>query len=126
MNDPSQSDLREAKIVLAVDDDVIILMNTGALLEELGHEVIEANSGTEALEQLQSRSDIDVLITDQQMPGMTGSELIIAARAISPDLAIILATGYGETPQDADPVIFRLTKPYGLADLEKAVAEASA
>lgn len=112
----------QAKVVLAVDDDVIILMNTGALLEELGHEVIEASSGAEALQKLQVRSDIGMLITDHLMPGMTGNELIEAARKIRPNLSIILATGYGET-LDSDPDTKTLVKPYGLADLERIIAE---
>jgi CheY-like chemotaxis protein len=107
--------------ILIVDDDAIILMNTSALLEDLGHDVIEANSGEEALELLKSGTEIDMLITDQAMPGMTGSELIAAVQADRPDLPIILATGYGETPLDAGRALHRLGKPFGQKELERAV-----
>lgn len=107
--------------ILVVDDDAIILMNTSALLEDLGHDVIEANSGEEALELLKSGTMIDMLITDQAMPGMTGSELIAAVKAHRPHLPIILATGYGETPLDAGRALHRLGKPFGQKELERAV-----
>lgn len=112
--------------ILIVDDDAIILMNTAALLEDLGHRVLEASSGAEALALLGAHRDIDILITDQAMPGMTGSELIAAARAERPHLPIILATGYGETPSDVGPALQRLGKPFGQKELENAVAKAIA
>lgn len=112
--------------ILVVDDDAIILMNTAALLEDLGHRVLEASSGAEALALLDAHRDIDILITDQAMPGMTGSELIAAARAERPHLPIILATGYGETPSDVGPALQRLGKPFGQKELENAVAKAIA
>jgi len=101
-------------------------MNTAALLEDLGHRVIEAGSGEEALELLRAHPDIAILITDQAMPGMTGSELIAAARALRPALPVILATGYGETPADVTQGLQRLGKPFGQKDLERAVAQAAA
>lgn len=115
-----------SRTILAVDDDPIILMNTAALLEDLGHRVFEANSGQEALDRLAAGPEIDLLITDQSMPGMSGSELILAARILKPDLPVILATGY-DGPADADaPGVTRLGKPFNFAELEAAVARADA
>lgn len=116
---------QSAKVILAVDDDPIILMNTAALLEDMGHEVIEAGSGEEALKALKERADIDIMITDQAMPGMTGSELIRSAREARPDLPVILATGYDEGSQGVGTGIRRLGKPYSAAELEDAVAAAA-
>ena len=70
---------------------------------------------------LKSGTIIDMLITDQVMPGMTGSELIAAVQADRPDLPIILATGYGETPLDAGRNLHRLGKPFSQKDFERAV-----
>lgn len=109
--------------VLAVDDDPLVLMNTAALLEDLGHMVIEAESGAQALEILHEREDIALLITDQAMPAMTGSQLIAAARELRPDMPVILATGYGETPADSAARVIRLNKPFTQADLSRAVSE---
>ncbi|AJA09194.1 sensor/response regulator hybrid [Sphingopyxis fribergensis] len=118
---PDERGAGEAEVILIVDDDALILMNSAALIEDLGHVVIEANSGEEALEQLASRRDISMMITDQAMPQMTGSELIAHARSQRPDLPIILATGYGETPSDIGPAVLRLGKPFGQSDLRKAI-----
>nr|WP_302053921.1 PAS domain S-box protein [Sphingomonas tagetis] len=111
-------------LILAVDDDPLVLMNTAALLEDLGHTVIEAESGVQALAQLDERPEIGMLITDQAMPGMTGSQLIEAVRERRPGLPIILATGYGETPADDAARVLRLNKPFNQAALQRAVAEA--
>jgi PAS domain S-box-containing protein len=121
---PSGMDERSLTI-LVVDDDAIILMNTAALLEDLGHRVYEACSGTEALALFRTRPDIDLLITDQAMPAMTGSELIAAVRAERPDLPIILATGYGEAPTDAKLAIHRLGKPFGQTELQRTITAAT-
>lgn len=113
-----------ARTILAVDDDPIILMNTAALLEDLGHAVFEAGSGQEALECLERRPEIDLLITDHAMPGMTGSELIDAARSLRPDISIILATGFAAEAITRARGLTRLNKPYSFAELEAAVGRA--
>ncbi len=113
-----------ARTILAVDDDPIILMNTAALLEDLGHQVFEAGSGQEALYQLSCRPEIDLLITDHAMPGMTGSELIDAARALRPELSVILATGFSGDDVVRARGLTRLNKPYSFAELEAAVGRA--
>lgn len=110
--------------VLAVDDDVLILMNTSALLEDLGHSVLQASSGTEALALLKKYPDIDLLITDQAMPNMTGTQLIHHVSELRPDLPIILATGYGEVPEGFEKSVIKLGKPFAQSLLMQAVAEA--
>jgi hypothetical protein len=60
--------------ILAVDDDDLVLMNTTAMLEDLGHVVLEAHSGAQALQILRMEA-IDLLVTDQDMPNMTGLQL---------------------------------------------------
>lgn len=111
-------------VVLVVDDDPLVLMNTADLLTDLGHRVIEVESGDAALDYMGAREDIALLITDQAMPGMTGTELIARVREQRPELPIILATGYGETPAEATSPLLRLNKPFTQADLERAVADA--
>jgi CheY-like chemotaxis protein len=111
--------------VLAVDDDALVLMNTAALLEDLGHKVIEASSGREALSVLEN-TEIDLLITDHAMPQMTGAQLIAVVGERWPALPVILATGYADLPAGAKAGVLRLSKPFWQADLEKAVAGAMA
>jgi PleD family two-component response regulator len=58
-----------ALAVLAVDDDALVLMNTVAMLEDLGHAVFEAYSGKEALEILRREESVELVITDQPCRG---------------------------------------------------------
>jgi CheY-like chemotaxis protein len=103
--------------VLIVEDDVLVSMGTATMLEDLGHKPIEVYSGREALACLNSRSDIDLVITDQGMPGMSGLELAKSIRAIWPKLPIILATGYSELPNSDNLDLPRLAKPFPQEDL---------
>ncbi|MGZ5871266.1 MAG: PAS domain S-box protein [Bradyrhizobium sp.] len=112
--------------ILTVDDDPLVALNTSALLEELGHTVYSASSGTRALEILRREESIDLLITDQAMPGMTGSELVSKIRAEKPEFPVILATGYAELPAGESEGIPRLAKPFRQQDLADAIAEAVA
>jgi CheY-like chemotaxis protein len=62
--------------VLVVDDEWLILDFTRAILEDMGCEVVIASAATEALQRIRTDDRIDLLITDIQMPGMSGAELI--------------------------------------------------
>jgi CheY-like chemotaxis protein len=127
--EPVSSDERPAQgmlKVLAVDDDALVLMNTVDLLEDLGHKVIEAYSGSDALELLRAHPDIDLLITDQAMPGMTGAQLVQQVTLERPELPIILATGYGELPPGFKPSVIKLSKPFTQDFLEAAMLRALA
>jgi PAS domain S-box-containing protein len=108
--------------VLAVDDDSLVLANIAAMLEDLGHKVIAVGSGARAIEEIDSIPAIDVVITDQAMPVMTGTQLIEVLRARRPALPIILATGYAELSQGVSASIGRLSKPF----TQRALAEALA
>jgi CheY-like chemotaxis protein len=98
-------------------------MGTTAMLEELGHTVIEAASGRQALDILRREQTVDLVITDQAMPQMTGIQLAGAIRVEWPDLPIILATGYAELPPGTDPDIPKLTKPFQEHDLAGIIAD---
>jgi PAS domain S-box-containing protein len=109
-------------LILAVDDDPLVLMNTTAMLEDLGHTVHEAASGKEALEVFRCERDIDVVITDQAMPHMTGTQLADTIRAEHRDLPIILATGFAELPEIAGADLLKLDKPFSQDELAQAIA----
>jgi PAS domain S-box-containing protein len=99
--------------ILVVDDDPLIAMSTVDMLEDLGHQVIEARSGPAALAILRNGNKVDLMITDYSMPKMTGMQLAAAARALRPELPILLATGYAELPPGgSDLELPRLAKPY--------------
>ncbi|HEV7357959.1 MAG TPA: PAS domain S-box protein [Steroidobacteraceae bacterium] len=112
--------------ILAVDDDSLVLGNVTAMLEDLGHRVIAVGSGAKAIEAIEASPEVDLLLTDQAMPAMTGIQLIEAVRARRPQLPAILATGYAELPQGVAASIGRLSKPFMQRALADALASASA
>jgi CheY-like chemotaxis protein len=95
-----------------------------AMLDDIGHRVFEAASARKALCILRREKDIDLVITDQAMPRMTGIELIAAINSEWPDLPTILATGYAELPPETNPLQPRLAKPFRQHDLVQAVEQA--
>jgi CheY-like chemotaxis protein len=104
--------------ILLIDDDALVRMGTVDMLEDLGHVVTEAGSAAEALTILQAgRTSVDVVITDQAMPGMRGTELAGELAQKYPALPVILATGYAELPNGDDPGLPRLSKPFRQEDL---------
>jgi len=107
--------------ILIVDDDVLIAMSTVDMLVDLGHEVIEVNSGASALEVLRSVGDVDLMITDFSMPGMNGAQLAVEARRLKPAMPILLATGYAEMPAGASLDLPRLGKPYSQSQLAREI-----
>lgn len=103
-------DIARARI-LFVDDDVLIAGSTVALLEDLGHEVVEVHSAQEALRLLEGGLPTDLLITDHAMPGMTGVELAREVRRRRPQLPILLATGFAEFEGNKVSDVVRLASP---------------
>ncbi|WP_244639256.1 response regulator [Aureimonas endophytica] len=95
-----------------VDDDALVAMSLVSLLEDLGHHVVEATSGRQALGHLEDGAAIDLVITDQSMPGMTGTDLARQIAAIRPGLPVMLATGYRDVPDGSDLNLPQLSKPY--------------
>ena len=108
--------------VLAVDDDALVLASTVALLEALGHTALGAASAEEAMVTLRQRPDIEVLLTDQAMPKMTGTELLQHARVERPGLAMILTTGYSDLKTGVPEAVLKLSKPFEIGALEDALA----
>jgi PAS domain S-box-containing protein len=113
---------QRSRTILAVDDDALVLMNTVAMLEDLGHSVFEAYSGKEALEIMRQEESIDLVITDQAMPQMSGTQLAKIIRQEWPNVSIVLATGYSDRVPGEDIDLPRLTKPYLEGDLAAAIA----
>jgi len=110
------------RAILVVDDESVILMNTAAMLEELGHDTLQASSAEQALALLRAGRTVDLVLTDHAMPRMTGLQLAKEIRATWPAIPIILASGYAELPGETGNYAVRLDKPFGPDDLARAVS----
>ncbi len=110
-----------SQVVLVVDDDPLVLENTAAMLEDLGHRVIEARSGREALDLMRRARTLDLVLTDHAMPEMTGLQLAARLSAERPGLRLILATGYADLGPDEAAGLPRLAKPYDQAALARMI-----
>lgn len=108
--------------VLVVDDDSLVLTSTCLLLEDLGHRVLSAVSGAQALEVFDHEKAIDLVITDMAMPHMNGAQLAQTIRSIRPNLPIILATGYAERLEGFALQLPRLSKPFTQLNLIEIIA----
>jgi two-component system cell cycle sensor histidine kinase/response regulator CckA len=92
--EPKQKD---KKVVLLVDDEDMIVNVTGQMLERLGYEVVAETNSLDALEQFQEKPDeFDLVITDQVMPNMTGTELAEKIFTIRQNMPVILFSGFPE------------------------------
>jgi CheY-like chemotaxis protein len=121
---PAPSKNVSSLAALVVDDDPLVLTNMAAMLDDLGHTVFEASSAREALAILRRESAIQLVLTDQAMPQMTGLQLIDEIKIGWPNLPVILATGFAELPPSIDPLQITLAKPFLQYDLAQAVKAA--
>ena len=102
--------------ILLVEDEGDIRENTRDMLEYLGHRVIAVATAEDAMQSLSV--DIDLLVTDVQLPGIQGSDLAQLARAQFPHIKVLLASGYGGV---AVAGAGTLPKPYTLEGLRAAL-----
>ncbi len=109
--------------VLIVDDDSLVLTSTRLLIEDLGHQVLCASSGAQALELYERNQDFDLVITDMAMPQMDGAQLAKLLRDRQPTLPIILATGYAERLEGFATQLPRLIKPFKQIDLVQVIGQ---
>jgi PAS domain S-box-containing protein len=108
--------------ILLVDDDAEVRAVTSAYLTEMGHRVIEAPNGASALDILRTDRQIDLLVADFAMPGMTGFDLAVKAREHREGIGILLVTGYADPGKMAQGFPL-LHKPFGREDLAAKVNE---
>ena len=122
-DDPARVEAMAPVTILLVDDDPLIALVTAGMLTDLGHDVIETQSGAEAVAVLRGEQPVDLMITDFEMPEMTGLQLARVARRLRPGLPILLITGYAELPGGRTTGLPRLAKPYGGSELAAEIAK---
>ncbi|HEX4272749.1 MAG TPA: response regulator, partial [Rhizomicrobium sp.] len=107
--------------VLVVEDIALIRMTTVDMIEQIGFAAVEAADGAAALSILQTDPDIEILLTDLGLPGMSGRQLVEEALRLKPSLKVIIASGYSTEPEQWTGVAVHLVKPFDLAQLRKAL-----
>ena len=120
----SRSSVGAKATILVVDDEEIIRALFKETLEELGHTVIVAETGSEGLE-LVKQQDFDLVFLDLKMPGMDGAELFHQIKTIKPGLPVTIITGYPESEIMARALAHGpfgvMNKPFGEQDIVAAV-----
>ena len=119
---------KKQRSLLLVDDEANILAALKRLLRRDGYNILSANSGQEGLALL-AQHDVDVIVSDQRMPGMTGVEFLRTAKGSHPNTVRIVLSGYTELQSVTDAVnegsIYKfLTKPWDDQLLREHIAEA--
>jgi two-component system NtrC family response regulator len=113
--------------ILVVDDEKNYLVVLEALLGPEGYEMLTAENATDALKVVRE-SDIDLIITDMKMPGMSGMELLEECKKIKPDLPVIMMTAYGTIEMAVEAMKKRafdyITKPFQNEQLKLTIKKA--
>ena len=122
----SESTARDKQVILLVDDEEMMVDVTTQILERLGYAVVPKTSSIEALEAFQEEPDkFDLVITDQVMPNMTGTELAGKIISIKPDIPVILCSGFPEKvcPEQIESIGIKefIVKPIGRQEIAATV-----
>ena len=117
--------------VLIVDDEEIVLHIASRMVRALGFRAITANDGRSAIERIRERGDeVGLVLLDQNMPGMCGSEVCAALHGLRPGLPIVLFSGCGQEELAKHVQQGRyagyLLKPFDVNTLRDVMAEALA
>ncbi|MFZ5797247.1 MAG: sigma-54-dependent transcriptional regulator, partial [Thermodesulfobacteriota bacterium] len=115
--------------ILIVDDEQSMREFLRILLEKDGHTVQAAASGSAAIDLVEDH-DLDLVITDIRMPGISGLELLAEVKKRKPDLPVIMITAYA-SPDDAvramkDGAFDYITKPFKIEEIKRVIRSATA
>ena len=122
--EPRRKSSRKLRILL-VDDHAEVRNTTAAVLEDLGHSVVEAANGADAMKVLNDGDcGYDVMISDYAMPHLSGTEFLRAARKLCPEVPGLIITGYAEADaiSDRPQGVEILLKPFTANKLEAVLA----
>ena len=117
---------RGTEHILMVDDEQIILDSGKKLLESLGYKVTTVNNPEEAIELFKKHhKEFDLLLSDQAMPKMSGSQLVENILAIDPEFPVIIMTGYSrqleELKKQGSKIKMFIKKPMELATIGESI-----
>ncbi|HEY3399102.1 MAG TPA: ATP-binding protein [Geothrix sp.] len=114
--------------ILLVDDEEMIRESSSALFRHVGHRVEVAASGHEGLDRLKAGLAVDLVVLDQNMPGMTGVETLQEIRTWRPDLPVILSSGRVDRAVEGAlssyPRVWLLMKPFDFTEMQAVIRRA--
>jgi CheY-like chemotaxis protein len=115
-----EAEAHGAGTVLLVDDEELVRASTGGMLGDLGYRVVEAESGEAALALVAQGLKPDLLVTDQLMPGLSGTDLAVRLRETMGELPVLVVSGYADL-ESLSPSFPHLSKPFRQAELAAAL-----
>jgi two-component system response regulator FlrC len=119
--------LHPSQKILIVDDEQDIRNGLQQSLNQMGFEVIAAESGERALYEMNRSSDIGFVLTDYRMPGLDGFDVLKEAKKLAPNMPVVIMTGHGSVNHAVDAMHKGaddyLCKPFRLEELEKIIVK---
>lgn len=128
-NKPAEVTMGEGKgTILLIDDEDMIREVVSGLLESLGYRILKADSGAEAVKIYQTnQNNIDLVILDMIMPGISGSETFDLLKVINPAVKVILSSGYSQNDMAASILergcLAFIQKPFSIKDISAKIQE---
>jgi signal transduction histidine kinase/ActR/RegA family two-component response regulator len=123
--DGGEAEPHGAGTVLLVDDEELVRASTAGMLADLGYRVVEAESGEAAIALLDRGLRPDLLVTDQLMPGLSGTDLAVRLRERFAGLPVLIVSGYADL-ESLSPAFPHLSKPFRQAELAAALDKVTA
>ena len=119
--------MAEAPTLLVADDDPAVRESLERMLKREGYRVVVASDGQAGLERLKG-GGVDLVLADLKMPGLSGLELLRAAKTVAPDVDVIMLTAFGTVEEAVqamkDGAYDFLTKPFQRAQLIRLIRKA--
>jgi CheY-like chemotaxis protein/two-component sensor histidine kinase len=124
----SQAQVEPVRLrILLVDDDELIRESMVSVLEMLGHEPTPAPGAQEALRLLGEGLNVDLVVLDMNMPGMSGAQALPRILALRPGITVLMSTGYSDEDiaplREGRPQVHSIRKPFSMKELKKKLDE---
>ena len=108
--------------ILIIDDEDMLRLPIASMLRRKGHSVLETRDGATGVDMFRAQApDIDIVLLDLTLPGMSGGEILAHLRKIRPNIKVVLSTAYGRDRAFKDVTdtesVYYLRKPYKIDDL---------
>lgn len=116
------------KTILLIDDEPMVTDIGEMMLKGLGHKVLKANGGGEGIRLFEAnRDDIDLIISDFEMPGMNGQQVVDRLKKMDGNVKVLLSSGGLSASQAESAIVCGfdgfLRKPYNMDMLSRKIAE---